>query len=233
MLKVSKAVQYFRKNLYNFFHYEFNEPNPTDEQVKLLYAYTEYLKQQNYREIFNINDMQKIVTDFGNEVNKPQFFAEGVQAMCSHAEPIIILLQQENTNLKAQLNRQKNKRRDVEAKLINKIKQLEQQLKTTEPIMAKMHLAYIAGTKATQLIERRPLNPELQPYLTIQKTMTFRQWANKVWKYGKAKISMPTVNYKDINLKPIPNDIDIAPGLKQPEPKRAFVGRIVQPADGW
>lgn len=185
MQKLSKSQKYFKKAILYFF--EQSEQTPTDEQVVLLHNYLEYLRNNNYRQTLPQVEFE-LSTE--KELTLAQAFKEGTQVHTVHAEVVLIALQNELENVNKQLEHHKHKHNILRDTLLSKIKLLESKTKDRYSEIEKLRVAYNAGVASVQLIERKPLSPELQPYLAVEKKMNFNTWANKIYKYGKGQLKI-------------------------------------------
>lgn len=197
MEKLSKAKKYFKKHIAHFLQ---NHEKENDvDAINLLYNYSEYLKNNNYYDNFNFPEVaETLANEYPDTINKGSY-EEGLRTMLKNMEPTIILLQKQLENLNQRLSDQKYKNKTQKESMLFRINKLEREVASKPAEMFIAHKAFQAGADSVELVQRQPLNPELQPYFTIRRNMNFRTWANKVWKYGKMKMEAPTPKYGKIN----------------------------------
>jgi len=197
MEKLTKAKKYFKKHIAYFLQ---NNDKVNDvDAINLLYNYSEYLKNSNYYDNFNFSEVaETLANEYPDTINKGSY-EEGLKTMLKNMEPTIILLQKQVENLTQRLSDQKYKNGLLKERMLFRIQKLEREAASKPAEMFIAHKAFQAGADSVELIQRRPLNPELQPYFTIKRNMNFRTWANKVWKYGKMKVEIQTPKYSKID----------------------------------
>lgn len=185
METLTKDQKYFKKRAMHFFNSYLETDEPDNETVNILYKYQEYLRSQHYERTFDRSSTLAIAQQTTRAGFDTASFADGVDAMAAHVQSAFIALQNENVQLKKQLNEQKRKHKNMRNGLMGRIKELEAIDKVAPNIVQLAHMAYQAGQRSINLVAYKGLNPEANEYYTIKKTMNFYTWANQIWKYGK------------------------------------------------
>lgn len=170
---------------------------PTKENIDLLYNYVTYCIDANFGYGINQDIMDKgleIYRETNKEVDDPSFI-EGMNFAKKQCNFVISQKDMEINDLKSKLRTANSKLGNLKSDLMNQIHKLEASLKEKQPILSKMHAAYLAAQTNRELIIK---NPAPNTIVRVKNTKNFRTWLNQVWKYGKADKQL-NGNYKKIS----------------------------------